>query len=129
VLLDAVTIMRSVLSDQQSTIQQLSALDQLWHGSLMLLSSLETTFLSANPSRVKEPDASERALWERRTDRAAALLKDAGLEIAEQSLARAKYVALRTQWDSHIEKLAPSMLYSMQEIDRAMYDAGHGAQS
>ena len=49
VLLDAVAIMRSTLGDQYSTVKQLRALDQIWHGSLMLLTSLEKTFLSEKP--------------------------------------------------------------------------------
>jgi hypothetical protein len=37
-------------------------------------------------------------------------------------------VELRTQWNGHIQRLAPSMLFSMQDIDAATYAAAreHG---
>ena len=123
VLLDAVTIMRSTLSDEYGAVKQLRALDQLWQGSLLLLTSLEKTFLSEKPVGPKEPNSSEVSLWQRRIDRATVLLERAGLKTAERSIAREKYVKLRSQWNGHIEKLAPSMLYSMQDIDKATYDA------
>ena len=123
VLLDAVTIMRSVLSDQYSAVKQLRALDQLWHGSLLLLTSLENTFLSEKRLPSEYPGEATLTLWEKRLDRAIALLEAAGLDTAERFIARDKYVKLRTQWNDHIEKLAPSMLYSMLDIDRVMHDA------
>jgi hypothetical protein len=49
VLLDAVAIMRSILEDEYRAVKQLGALDQIWNGSLLLLSSLEKTFLSKRP--------------------------------------------------------------------------------
>ncbi len=121
VLLDAVTIMRSTLGDQYSAVKELRALDQIWHGSLLLLTSLEKTFLSERSLSPQEPDLPEVALWEQRLDHATALLEAAGLCTMERSDARAKYVELRTQWNGHIQRLAPSMLYSMQEIDTATY--------
>ena len=123
VLLDAVAIMRSTLGDQYSAVKQLRALDQIWHGSLLLLTSLEKTFLSEKSLSPQEPDSTEVALWEQRLDHATALLEAAGLCTVERSDARAKYVELRTQWNGHIQRLAPSMLYSMQEIDTATYGA------
>ncbi len=123
VLLDAVAIMRSTLGDQYRTIKELRALDQIWDGSLLLLTSLEKTFLTARSLSAQKPDSAEVALWEKRLDRAAALLQAAGLSTVQRSEACARYVELRTQWNGHIQRLAPSMLYSIQEIDAATYGA------
>ncbi len=123
VLLDAVAIMRSALGDDYRAVKELRALDQIWNGSLMLLTSLEQTFLSESLPRPQRPDLTEVELWEKRLDHATDVLQAAGLCTAERSEARTRYVELRTQWIGHIQRLAPSMLYSMQEIDAAMYRA------
>lgn len=124
VLLDAVAIIRSALSDQYASVKKLRALDQIWDGSLLLLTSLEDTFLPEGASRSQQPGSAEAALWEQRLDRAIAQLQAAGLRTSELSDARSKYLELRSQWNGHIQRLAPSMLYSMQEIDAATYGAG-----
>ena len=121
VLLDTVTIIRSVLSDQYAAVKQLGALDQIWEGTLLLLTSLEDNFLSGRAQSSLQPGAEQAALWEQRLDRAIALLEAAGLTTLERSDARSKYLELRGQWDGHIQRLAPSMLYSMQEIDTATH--------
>lgn len=123
VLLDAVTIMRAALGHQYAAVKNLGALDQIWHGSLLLLTSLEETFLSEKAAGTQEPDSEEAALWGRRLDRAIAQLEAAGLRTSERPNALAKYVELRSQWNGHIQRLAPSMLYSMQQIDAATYGA------
>lgn len=119
VLLDAVTIIRSALGDDYSSVKQLRALDQIWSGSMRLLSSLEHTFLSEKLPEPRKPGSAEQASWEQRLDRATALLEAAGLRTMERSEARTMYVELRNQWNGHVQRLAPSMLYSMKEIDRA----------
>ena len=123
VLLDAVAIMRSTLGGQYRAVKELRALDQIWHGSLMLLTSLEKNFLSEKRVSPQKPDAPEMALWQNRLDRARAMLESAGLRTVDGSDAWRKYVELRTQWNGHIQNLAPSMLYSIQEIDAATYGA------
>lgn len=119
VLLDTVTLIRSVLNDQYAAVKHLGALDQIWDGSLLLLTSLEKTFLSKGPPFPEQPGQAEVALWEQRVDRAMAEFQAAGLATSERSEARRKYLELRREWDGHIQRLAPSMLYSMQEIDAA----------
>ena len=121
VLLDTVTIIRSVLSDQYSAVKQLGALDQIWEGALLLLTSLEDTFLPGGAPFSQQPGSEQVTLWEQRLDRAIALLQAAGLATSERCDARSKYLELRGQWDGYIQRLAPSMLYSMQEIDTATY--------
>lgn len=126
VLLDAVALMRSALGDQYSSVKQLRALDQIWDGSLLLLTSLEQSFLSYRPMSPKAPDSAERALWEQRLDRATEQLEAAGLCTVGRAEARARYVDLRTRWNGHIQRLAPAMLYTMEEIDAATYGGAAG---
>ena len=121
VLLDTVTIIRSVLSDEYSAVKQLGALDEIREGALLLLASLKDNFLPGEAPLSDHPDSVQVALWEQRLDRAIALLQAAGLTTTERSHARGKYLELRGQWDGYIQRLAPSMLYSMQEIDTATY--------
>lgn len=121
VLLDAVTIIRSALNDEYASVKKLRALDQLWNGSLLLLASLEKTFLPEGIASSQQPDPKRKALWNARIDNAIAQLAAAGLATSEVAEARRRYIELRTQWDSHIQRLAPSMLYSMQQIDTATY--------
>jgi hypothetical protein len=120
VLLDTVTILRSALGERHAAVKQLGALDQIWEASLLLLSSLEQTFLSSE-ARPSPSASAEVALWEQRLDRAIVQLQAAGLETSDPSHARRKYLELRSQWDGYIQRLAPSMLYSMQVIDAATH--------
>lgn len=119
VLLDTVTIIRSALSDDYASVKRLGALDQIWEGSLLLLTSLENTFLSTGSPNSKQSGSGEGMLWAQRFDRAMAQLRAAGLRTSDRTEAIRKYQQLRSQWDSHVQRLAPSMLYSMQQIDAA----------
>lgn len=121
VLLDTVTIIRSALSDEYASVKRLGALDQIRDGSLLLLTSLEETFLSTGAPASQQPGSGDVLRWEQRLDRAIAQLQAAGLRTSERSEAFSKYQQLRIQWDSHVQRLAPSMLYSMQQIDAATH--------
>ena len=70
VLLDTVTIIRSVLSDQYAAVKQLGALDQIWEGALLLLTSLEDNFLSKKAPSSQPLGSAQAALWEPRLERA-----------------------------------------------------------
>ena len=48
-------------------------------------------------------------------------LRKAGIQITDDGQAGADaYISCRMQWDHHIASLAPSMAYSMEEIDAAI---------
>jgi hypothetical protein len=119
VLLDSVTLMRSALSDEYASLKKLRALDQLWEGSLLLLTSLEGTFLPQRAAEAEERGAEEMSRWEWRLDKALAQLRSAGIATADRADALKAYIASRSQWDGHVRRLAPSMLYPMRDIDRA----------
>lgn len=125
VLLDTVTIIRSGLSQQHASVKQLGALDQIQDGCLLLLTSLEQTFLSRDTAPAHPPDPRQAVLWGERVDRALHQLQAAGLDTSDLAAARRDYASLRSRWDSHIQRLAPSMLYSMQQIDPATYGSAH----
>ncbi|KAA6460387.1 two pore domain potassium channel family protein [Acidobacteria bacterium AB60] len=119
VLLDTVTIIRSALSDDYDSVKKLRALDQIWDGSLLLLTSLEDTFLPQGQPPSQQPGSAQVTLWAQRLDRAIAQLQSAGLRTSERPDANGKYLELRSRWDAHIQRLAPSMLYSIKQIDAA----------
>jgi hypothetical protein len=121
VLLDSVTLIRSALSDDYASLKKLRALDQLWNGSLLLLTSLEGTFLPQGAAEAEEPDAEEMSRWEWRLDKALAQFRSAGIATADRADALKAYVASRSQWDGHVRRLAPSMQYPMQDIDPATH--------
>lgn len=123
VLLDAVTLMRSALGAEYTAVKQLRALDQIWQGSLLLLTSLEETFLDKGAPGPEQPDPAELARWERRVEGAMDQLKAAGLCTEERSAAVVQYRERRRQWNGYVQRLAPSMLYSMEEIDPATHAA------
>lgn len=117
VLLDSVTLMRSVVGHEYADITELRALDQLWDGCLLLLTSLESTFLEEGPPEREEPRPEEVARWMDRFGRASERLAAAGISTNTEKEALEKYVSLRAEWNSYIQRLAPKMLYSMRDID------------
>ena len=95
---------------------------------MMLVTTLEDTFLPHGaPGQEEQPDQHIRNLWRARYRAALARLQHAGIEITSDEQAGAEaYVSCRTKWDAHIRNLAPSMAYSMEEIDSAL--SGLGSQ-
>lgn len=68
------------------------------------------------------PDAQTRSLWRNRFFNAAARLRSAGITLtADLDSAAERYVSMRSEWNSHIRNLAPSMLYSLEDIDPAVF--------
>jgi hypothetical protein len=63
--------------------------------------------------------------WRARYHAALLRLRQAGIEItADGQTGAESYISCRMQWDDHIANLAPSMAYSMEEIDAAMSRLG-----
>lgn len=88
----------------------------------MLVTTLEKTFVSHRaPSREVEPDQQTDDFWRARYDAALLCFRRAGIEITQDPRAGAEaYIACRLQWNQHIVDLAPSMAYTLEEIDPAM---------
>jgi hypothetical protein len=85
----------------------------------LLLTSLEGTFLPQGAAEAEERGAEEMSRWEWRLDKALAQLRSAGIATAVRADSLKAYIASRSQWDGHVRRLAPSMLYPMRDIDRA----------
>ncbi len=121
VALDSVSLIRSALNREQfGWLQRSAAVNQLWDGSLMLVGILETAFLHGGVPRPVPPDADTRQRWRGRYFAALRAFEEAGIATAADPQGGAEaYIALRTQWCNRIQKLAHSMLHSMNEIDPA----------
>ncbi|WP_348643116.1 two pore domain potassium channel family protein [Mesorhizobium sp. B2-3-4] len=120
---DTVSLLKSALNDQQyGWLKETGAVAQLWEASMMLVTTLEETFLPHGaPDREAQPDQQTRDRWQARYHVALARLREAGIETtADEGAGAEAYIACRMQWDHHITNLAPSMSYSMDEIDTAM---------
>ena len=118
--LDTVTLIKSGLDDQQyAWLKESASVAQLWRAAMMLVMTLEDTFLpKGKPEPSPPPDAQTRDHWRRRYLAGLRRLRQAGIHTMqdEQSGAEA-YVALRSRWDAYIRALAPALGYSMEEID------------
>jgi hypothetical protein len=121
--LDAMTIIKTVLDDKQYRwLIESGAVEDIWNASLMLLTTLEEAFVPGDLPERASPDAQTRSLWRNRFFNAAARLQSAGITLtADLDSAANRYVSLRSEWNSHIRNLAPSMLYSSEEIDPALF--------
>ena len=122
ILLDSVTLMRCALSEDYIQLQHLGALDQLWEGSLLLLTALEQNFLKAGAAHREQPDHAEISRWANRFIHAKDRLRAARISTEkDEQGALSSYVSMRTQWNDHIRRLAPSMMYRIEDIDPATY--------
>jgi hypothetical protein len=122
VAFDTVTIIKSALDDERGGwLKESGAVAQLWRASMLLVTSLEGTFLPGSAPDSKEPpDAQTLERWRRRYLAGLRRLRQAGIKtLADERAGAEIYVSLRSQWDPHIRALAPALAYSMEEIDPA----------
>ena len=125
VSLDTVTLISSALDDQQfAWLKESAAVRQLWRASIRLVTTLEDTFLPDGvPDFQPPPDAQTAARWRRRYFKGLRRLQKAGIDtVADEQAGADVYVSLRARWDHLITTLAPTMAYSMEEIDPASSD-------
>jgi hypothetical protein len=122
VSLDTVALIKSALDDEQcGWLKKSMAVEQFWRASLMLVTTLEETYLPGGAPRTPDtPDDQTRDRWRRRYFAALRRLRQAGIKtIADEQAGAATYLSLRAQWDGQIKKLAPSLAFDMEEIDPA----------
>ena len=117
--LDTVSLIKSALADDKAGwVKKSAAVQQLWSGSLMLVSTLHETFLDQAPEAGRDAITAEP--WRARYFAALQRLRQAGLPlVADEATGAELYVTLRGRWDPLIAALAPAMAYSMDEIDQA----------
>jgi hypothetical protein len=121
VALDAMSLLRTALEGPEAKrLKASGSVEQLYRASLMLVRTLDNTFLRGSSSDTAV-EAGRAAEWRGRYARATAYLAEAGLPtIADRSSGEAAYVTLRAQWDGDIAQLAPAMGYDMASIDPAV---------
>lgn len=127
--LDTVSLIQSALDDERYTwLKESAAVMQLWHSSLILVTSLETAFLiskAGDQADLSEPespppDAAVQERWRQRYFAATRRLRQAGISTAADERAGADlYLTLRTRWDRQISRLAPALGFDMQDVDPA----------
>jgi hypothetical protein len=131
VALDTVSLIKSALDEEKYRwLKETGAVARLWEVSMMLVTTLENTFLPTGaPHRDLQPDEQTRNCWRARYRTAVLRLRQAGIQTTDDSEAGADaYISCRIQWDHHIANLAPSMGYSMGEIDVAVSALGAEGQ-
>jgi len=117
--LDTVSLIKSALADDKAGwVKKSASVQQLRSGSLMLVSTLDETFLDQAPGAGGDAIAAEP--WRARYFAALQRFRQAGLPlVADEETGAELYVTLRGRWDPLIATLAPAMAYSMDEIDPA----------
>jgi hypothetical protein len=117
--LDTASLIRSALDeDRHGVLKASGSLRQLERSAIMLVQTLERTFLTDEPPGAEAPDEATRAAWRRRFDRAMFKLRRAGISVnADQNAAFETYVDLRSRWNSVVMSLVPAMGYEGAQVD------------
>jgi hypothetical protein len=122
VALDTVSLIESALDEEcYGWLPKSAAVTQLQRSSLTLVTVLTDTFLPATtPEGRSASDSQTLDRWRGRYHRAISRLQQAGIRTAlDTRLGAERYVTLRSEWDPLVRRLAPSMAYSIEEIDPA----------
>jgi hypothetical protein len=124
--LDLVTLMRSALDDEQlGWLKSSGPVEELWGGAMLLVTSLEQTFVTGEGRSEPAPAPQAAAAWQRRFQEGLRKLKGAGIATTRDEARGARqYQSQRACWNPHIAALAPRALYTREEIDPA---GTHGA--
>jgi hypothetical protein len=125
VSLDAMSLVMSSLDDQRfGAIKESSGVKLLWRSSLSLASSLAR---NARP-RNSGPKAPDVAVWRRRYGAALARLRSAGIAtMADEEECFKRYAELRARWEGLVHALAPTLAFSIEEVDVPLAHAKGGA--
>jgi hypothetical protein len=116
--LDTTSLIESALEDGKAAwLKRSAAVHQLRSASLLLVLTLEHTFLGRSLQSKGQDTPENWDAWRKRYHRALARLKDAGIPVTPDEQAGAEvYVRSRSDWDRLIASLASAMGYSMDEI-------------
>jgi len=124
VSLDAVALVRSALDEERyGWLKGSAAVEQLGRACMLLVKTLDETFLSSEQwDEESTDDAEERRKWRSRYERAVVRLREAGLEtVKDEDQGAEEYLRLRAEWDGPIRRLIPAMAYRLEDVDPAMY--------
>lgn len=117
IALDTVSLIRGGIADRQAAwLKESAAVDAIWRVAMLLVVTLETTFLPGDLPAPADTDHTEREAWHTRYAAAVERLSRAGVEPAPSGSGSEAYLALRAQWQPHIARLAPAMAYRIEEF-------------
>jgi hypothetical protein len=126
VMLDAVTVIKSALDDEEfASLKESAAVNGMWRAAMRLLTSIDDLLLprghaDATPAA---PDAPTRDRWHRRYHAGLGRLREAGLRtIADERAGFESYVSLRVEWDRSVRALAGFMAVDAHSADPAGTD-------
>ena len=118
---DLVSLIRSAIGgDDNQWLKESASVTQLWNASMILVKTLESTFLPQDGSH-EQDDREDRSRWFERYDAAVETLRAAGIEVRAGDGADA-YVAQRSEWQGHVRELATYMQFTMPEVDPVTED-------
>ena len=113
VLLDAVTLIKSGLDDEEfASLKESAAVNGMWRAPMRLLTSIDDVLLPRGQRNAPaaEPDAATLERWRRRYHAGLRRLREAGLKtIADERQGFEVYVSLRVKWDRSVAALAEFM--------------------
>ena len=118
IALDTVSLIRSgIADDHASWLKQTAAIDAIWNVAMLLVVTLEKTFLPGDLPAPADANPNEREAL--RTHYAAAVkrLSMAGFEPIPDGSGPEAYIELRARWQPHIARLAPAMAYQIEEFE------------
>jgi hypothetical protein len=117
--LDTASLIQSALDRERHGVLKASgSIRQLERSALLLVQTLERTFLSKEPPGSQAPDEATRTTWRRRLDSAMFKLRRAGISVnADTNAAFEEYVRLRSRWNPAVKSLAPAMGYEEAQVD------------
>ncbi|KQO92610.1 hypothetical protein ASF33_16360 [Methylobacterium sp. Leaf92] len=118
VALDTVSLIRSGIGDRQAAwLKEAAAVDAIWRVAMLLVVTLETTFLPGDLPTPADVNSAKREAWRTRFAKAVRQLSSAGIEAMPDEAGAEIYLALRARWQPHIARLAPMMAYHIDELE------------
>ena len=97
-------------------LTEAAAVDAIWRVAMLLVVTLETTFLRGDLPMPAEVSRVESEAWRTRFAEAVRKLSSAGIEAMPTEAGAEIYLALRARWQPHIARLAPLMAYHVDEL-------------
>jgi hypothetical protein len=124
--LEATSLIQSALDEERHGVLKASgSIRQLKRSALMLVQTLERTFLTDEPPGPQTPDEATRAAWRRRFDSALFKLRSTGISVnVNHNAAFDAYVDIRSRWNPAVMSLAPAMGYEQAQVDPEGTPAG-----
>ncbi|MFC5556733.1 two pore domain potassium channel family protein [Methylobacterium iners] len=117
IALDTVSLIRSGIADHQAAwLKDAAAVDAIWRVAMLLVVTLETTFLPGDLPATVDVTRAENEEWRTRYSKAVSRVSAAGVEAIPNETGAETYLASRARWQPHIARLAPAMAYCVDEF-------------